>query len=156
MYQLLFLFLLSMVPVIELRGAVPIGISWGFPFWLVYLVCVAGNLVPVPVLIPFAGRVLQWGARLPHVGGMFRWILSIGEKKVAKAKNASTAILLALYLLRVAFRFLSNYLAHKAAWYLVGDLRTKPMRQIVTAAADGAVASRFVEEYLVELFSGQP
>ena len=87
-----------MVPVIELRGAVPIGISWGFPFWLVYLVCVAGNLVPVPVLIPFAGRVLQWGARLPHVGGMFRWILSIGEKKVAKAKNASTAILLALYL----------------------------------------------------------
>ena len=40
--------------------------------------------------------------------------------------------------------------------FAVGDLRTKPMRQIVTAAADGAVASRFVEEYLVELFNGQP
>lgn len=40
--------------------------------------------------------------------------------------------------------------------FAVGDRRTKPMRQIVTAAADGAVASRFVEEYLVELFSGQP
>ena len=36
-----------------------------------------------------------------------------------------TATLVALYLLRVLFRFLSNYLAHKAAWYLVGDLRTK-------------------------------
>ena len=36
-----------------------------------------------------------------------------------------TAILVALYLLRVLFRFLSNYLAHKAAWYLVGDLRTR-------------------------------
>ena len=36
-----------------------------------------------------------------------------------------TGILLALYLLRVLFRFLSNYLAHKAAWYLVGDLRTR-------------------------------
>ena len=36
-----------------------------------------------------------------------------------------TAALVALYLLRVLFRFLSNYLAHKAAWYLVGDLRTK-------------------------------
>ena len=36
-----------------------------------------------------------------------------------------TVILIALYLLRVAFRFMSNYLAHKAAWYLVGDLRTK-------------------------------
>ena len=40
--------------------------------------------------------------------------------------------------------------------FAVRDLRTKPMRQIVTAAADGAVASRFVEEYLVELFSGKP
>ncbi len=36
-----------------------------------------------------------------------------------------TAVLVGLYLLRVLFRFLSNYLAHKAAWYLVGDLRTK-------------------------------
>ncbi len=36
-----------------------------------------------------------------------------------------TGILLALYLLRILFRFLSNYLAHKAAWYLVGDLRTR-------------------------------
>ena len=36
-----------------------------------------------------------------------------------------TAILVGLYLLRILFRFLSNYLAHKAAWYLVGDLRTK-------------------------------
>ena len=36
-----------------------------------------------------------------------------------------TAILVVLYLLRIAFRFLSNYLSHKAAWYLVGDLRTK-------------------------------
>ena len=81
MYRLLFLFLLSMVPVIELRGAVPIGIGWGYPFWLVYLVCVVGNLLPVPVLIPFAGRVLRWGAGLPRVGGLFRKILSIGEKR---------------------------------------------------------------------------
>jgi len=36
-----------------------------------------------------------------------------------------TAILICLYLSRVLFRFLSNYMAHKAAWYLVGDLRTK-------------------------------
>ncbi len=36
-----------------------------------------------------------------------------------------TAVLVGLYLLRILFRFLSNYLAHKAAWYLVGDLRTR-------------------------------
>ena len=42
-----------------------------------------------------------------------------------KAIGWLTGILVVLYLLRVVFRFLSNYLAHKAAWYLVGDLRTK-------------------------------
>ena len=140
MYQLLFLFLLSMVPVIELRGAVPVGIGWGFPFWLVYLVCVAGNLVPVPVLIPFAGRVLQWGARLPHVGGMFRWILSIGEKKVAKAKNASTAILLALYL------FVAIPAPGTGAWTgaLIATLLRLPVRRAFWPIAAGVATAGLV------------
>ena len=47
------------------------------------------------------------------------------EEKDLKTIALMTAALAALYLLRVLFRFLSNYLAHKAAWYLVGDLRTK-------------------------------
>ena len=49
--HLLFLFVLSMVPVVELRGAIPLGAAWGIPFWLNYLVCVLGNILPVPVLI---------------------------------------------------------------------------------------------------------
>lgn len=140
MYQLLFLFLLSMVPVIELRGAVPVGIGWGFSFWLVYLVCVAGNLVPVPVLIPFAGRVLQWGARLPHVGGMFRWILSIGEKKVAKAKNASTAILLALYL------FVAIPAPGTGAWTgaLIATLLGLPVRRAFWPIAAGVATAGLI------------
>lgn len=95
--QLLFLFLLSMTPIIELRGAVPIGIGWGYPFWLVYAVCVIGNLIPVPILIPFAGRVLRWGATLPKIGGLFQKILDLGNKKVSKALNAKRALLFALF-----------------------------------------------------------
>ena len=53
MIKPLFLFFLSMVPIIELRGAVPIGIGWGYPFWMVFLICVIGNILPVPILIPF-------------------------------------------------------------------------------------------------------
>lgn len=96
--QLLFLFFLSMVPIIELRGAIPIGIGWGYPFWLVYALCVIGNLLPVPFLIPFAGRVLRWGATLPKIGGLFRKILDIGNKKVQKTQNANRALLFALFL----------------------------------------------------------
>lgn len=96
--QLLFLFFLSMVPIIELRGAIPIGISWGYPFWLVYLISVVGNLVPVPILIPFAGRVLRWGATLPKIGWFFQKFLDIGNRKIKKAQTAKHALLFALYL----------------------------------------------------------
>lgn len=96
--QLLFLFLLSMVPVIELRGAIPIGIGWGYPFWLVYALCVVGNLLPVPLLIPFAGRVLHWGVTLPKIGWLFQKILDIGEKKVKKTQGTNRALLFALFL----------------------------------------------------------
>ena len=96
--QLLFLFFLSMVPIIELRGAIPIGIGWGYPFWLVYALCVVGNLLPVPFLIPFAGKILHWGATLPKVGRLFQKILDIGDKKVKKTQSADRALLFALFL----------------------------------------------------------
>ena len=48
----------------------------------------------------------------------------VGEQEM-RTIGVLTGILLGLYLLRILFRFMSNYLAHKAAWYLVGDLRTK-------------------------------
>lgn len=98
MLKPLFLFLLSMVPIIELRGAVPIGIGWGYPFWAVFIICVIGNLVPVPVLIPFAGKVLHWCATLPKVGFIFQKIIDIGNKKIARAQSSKHALLFALYL----------------------------------------------------------
>ena len=45
----LFLFFLSMVPVIELRGAIPLGMAWGIPMWQTYLISVIGNILPVPI-----------------------------------------------------------------------------------------------------------
>ena len=97
MTKILFLFFLSMVPIIELRGAVPIGLGWGLPFWLVYLVSVIGNLVPVPILIPFAGKVLHFCAELPKIGFIFQKILEIGDKKVKKALSSNHALMFALY-----------------------------------------------------------
>ncbi|MEG1849220.1 MAG: small multi-drug export protein [Oscillospiraceae bacterium] len=86
--KLLFLFFLSMVPIIELRGAVPIGIGWGYPFWLVYGVSVLGNLIPVPILIPFARRVLLWCAGWPKLGPYFQRIIDMGERKAKKVRES--------------------------------------------------------------------
>ena len=84
MYYIL-TFLISMVPVIELRGAIPIGYyAFDLPIVPVVILSVIGNLLPVPFLIVFGGKVLRWLAGFPKFGKPFRWILSLGEKKVAQ------------------------------------------------------------------------
>ncbi len=58
--QLIYIFGISMIPVVELRGAIPVGIGLGLPAWQVALAAMAGNLLPVPVLILFTRRVFEW------------------------------------------------------------------------------------------------
>lgn len=85
--QKLFLFFLSMVPIIELRGAIPLGMAWGIPMWQTYLICVIGNILPVPILVVFARRVLFWCATWPKVGHFFQKIIDIGNRKIGKLGN---------------------------------------------------------------------
>ena len=85
MLYYLLTFLISMVPVIELRGAIPIGYyAFDLPIVPVVVLSVLGNLLPVPFLIIFGGKVLRWLAGFEKLGKPFRWILSLGEKKVSK------------------------------------------------------------------------
>ena len=58
--ELLYIVAISMVPVIELRGAIPVGIGFGLPFWPVFIAALIGNLLPVPILILFTRRVFEW------------------------------------------------------------------------------------------------
>lgn len=87
MLNYLYVFALSIVPVIELRGAIPMGAAMGLDMWLCYLAAVLGNLLPVPFLVLFGGKVLRWLAQFPKFGKPFRKILEIGEKKVGKMKK---------------------------------------------------------------------
>ena len=78
-------FLISMVPVIELRGAIPVGLyAFELDVIPVVILSVLGNILPVPFLIVFGGKVLRWLAGFDKLGKPFRWILRLGEKKVAK------------------------------------------------------------------------
>lgn len=58
--ELLYILVISMVPVIELRGAIPVGLGFGLPFWPVFITAMIGNLIPVPFLILFTRRVFEW------------------------------------------------------------------------------------------------
>ena len=67
-----YLFCISMLPIVELRGGIPAGAAMGLPFWSVYLTCVLGNLLPVPFLILFAKKILEFLSTLPRIGGFFK------------------------------------------------------------------------------------
>lgn len=58
--KMLITVLMSMVPVIELRGAIPIGVSLGLGYWLSIALSILGNLIPVPFLILFTRHVFEW------------------------------------------------------------------------------------------------
>lgn len=92
--------LISMVPLIELRGAVPYAIATGIPYWQALVIGVIGNMLPVPMIFFFARRVLEWGADKPLIGGFFTWCLKKGHsggqklEKVAGERGIFIALLL--------------------------------------------------------------
>ena len=94
----LLIFFISMVPVVELRGAIPIGLGMGLPVLPTYLVCVVGNMIPVPFIYLFARRVLIWGCDKPLIGKFCKFCIVKGEKGgralEAKAGKGLTAALL--------------------------------------------------------------
>lgn len=78
--QYLLVFLISMVPLIELRGAIPIALGMGLPTIPAYIICVIGNMLPVPFIYFFARKVLIWGADKKFIGKFFTFCLEKGEK----------------------------------------------------------------------------
>ena len=79
--------LISMVPLVELRGAIPIGVGFGVPWYWAVLISMVGNMIPVPFIFFFARKVLEWGADKPVIGKFFSWCLEKGHKGGEKLKS---------------------------------------------------------------------
>ena len=97
----LLVFFVSMVPLIELRGAIPYSQlpRVSLPLLQAYIVAVIGNMVPVPFIYLFARRVLEWGADKPVIGKFFRFCLEKGEKGGQKLQEkAGRGLFVALLL----------------------------------------------------------
>ena len=84
--HILIVFFVSMVPLIELRGAVPYGVVFGLPLWLTFVVAIIGNMLPVPIIYFFARKVLEWGCDKPVIGKFFTFCLEKGHRGGEKLK----------------------------------------------------------------------
>lgn len=103
MKKIVLVFLISMVPVVELRGALPYALGpWmgqPLPLLQAYLICIIGNMLPVPLIYLFARKLLEWGKDKPLIGKPFTWCLEKGKKGgEALQKKAGQGLFLALML----------------------------------------------------------
>ncbi|MBR4686890.1 MAG: small multi-drug export protein [Bacteroidales bacterium] len=99
MKKYLIVFLISMVPLIELRGAIPYAVGFGLPIVPSIIVAVIGNMLPVPFIFLFARRILEWGKDKRYIGRFFTWCLEKGEKGGEKLKaKAGSGLYIALLL----------------------------------------------------------
>lgn len=91
-------FLVSMVPIVELRGAIPIAEGLGLNIFLYYPIAIIGNMLPVPFIYLFARKVLEWGKDKKLIGKFFTWCLEKGEKGGEKLRETAgnTGIFFAL------------------------------------------------------------
>ncbi len=104
MIKYLTVFFVSMVPLIELRGAIPFAYGFkaadpSFNLLLAYILIAIGNMIPVPIIYFFARKVLEWGKDKPVIGGFFTFCLEKGEKGGKKLQEkAGRGLFVALML----------------------------------------------------------
>ena len=78
-----------MVPIVELRGAIPVAESLGLSIFWYYPIAIIGNMLPVPLIYLFARRILEWGKDKKVIGKFFTWCLQKGEKGGKKLKESA-------------------------------------------------------------------
>lgn len=95
----LIVFLISMVPIVELRGAIPIAVANQLNIVWSYIICIVGNMIPVPFIYLFARKILVWGADKKFIGKFFKFCLEKGEKGGKKLESkAGNGLFVALML----------------------------------------------------------
>jgi len=99
MKKYLWILFISMLPLVEIRGAVPVAVLSGLPIIPSCIVSVIGNLIPVPFIFLFARRILEWGKDKKYIGRLFTWFLEKGQKGGRKLEEkAGKGLYWALFL----------------------------------------------------------
>ena len=136
MKKYIWVLLISMLPLIEIRGAVPYAVLWGLPLVPSCIVAVVGNMIPVPFIFLFARKVLEWGKDKRWIGAFFTWCLEKGEKGGRKLEEkAGRGLYWALFL------FVGIPLPGTGAWtgMLAASILNMDFRKSTVAALAGVL-----------------
>ncbi len=139
--KFILVFFVSMVPLIELRGAVPIAVGLGLNEIAALVVAVIGNMIPVPIIYLFARKVLEWGKDKKVIGKFFTWCLNKGERGGQKLEaKAGKGLYWALFL------FVGIPLPGTGAWTgtLAASMLKLDFKKTVLAVMGGVVLAGLI------------
>ncbi len=137
----LIVFLISMVPLIELRGAIPYAVGFKLPLLTSYIVAILGNMLPVPFIFFFARKILEWGKDKKFTKKFFTFCLEKGNKGGQKLQEkAGRNVYLALFL------FVGIPLPGTGAWTgtLAASLLNLDFKKSVLAIMGGVVLAGII------------
>jgi uncharacterized membrane protein len=145
--ECLYIFGMSMIPVIELRGAIPLGFGLGLPWYISFMVSVVGNFVPVPFILLFIRKILLWMKKIPKLHKVALWLEKKAEHKsvnVMKYASAGLAV------------FVAIPLPGTGAWTgaLVAAMLNMRMKYALPSIFAGVVAAGFIVTGVVYGFLG--
>lgn len=134
-------FFVSMVPLIELRGAIPIAVGLGLNKLISFIIAILGNMAPVPFIYLFARKVLEWGKDRKVVGNFFTWCLNKGERGGQKLEaKAGRGLYWALFI------FVGIPLPGTGAWtgVLAASMLKLDFKKTVLAVMAGVVLAGII------------
>ena len=142
MMKYLSTFFISMVPVIELRGAIPFGVGVGLDPWVAMIISVIGNMVPIPFIILFIRRIFLWmRKKSPRLEALVERLEARG---LAKADRIRKYELIGLYL------FVAIPLPGTGAWTgaLIAALLDIRLKTAIPMIALGVITAGFIITFL--------
>lgn len=125
--------LVSMIPVVELRGGIPFGVAAGLPVWAAFIAAVIGNLIPVPFIIVYIRRIFQWmRRRIPKLNSL---VDKLERKAHLKGQRVSKYKYLGLML------FVAVPLPGTGAWTgsLAAAFLDMPLRKAIPSVVAGVL-----------------
>lgn len=137
----LIVFFVSMVPLIELRGAIPYAIGYDLPVLPSYIIAIIGNMLPVPIIYLFARRVLEFGQDKKYIGKFFTWCLKKGE---AGGKKLQESAVKGLYW--ALFIFVGIPLPGTGAWTgtLAASILDMDFKKSIIAVMGGVILAGII------------
>lgn len=91
MKNIIYIFLISILPIIELRGAIPVGAALGVPFYWNYICAVIGNMLPVPFILLFIPKILDFMARFKIFRPVVEWVRRKAHKYSGRIIDTESA-----------------------------------------------------------------